>query len=79
VADDVIMRRVVTTVEVDVPDGMRPCPSCEGKGLLSRYDEGWTSFIHDPELAALRQCVVCAGSGLLPEGVGFVSQNQAGD
>lgn len=43
------------------------CGACKGKGATSKYDEGWRSLVHDPELAALRDCMVCGGRGVVPK------------
>lgn len=61
-----IIRRAIVHEEIALPPDTMICPSCEGKGLLSRYDEGWQSILFNRDLAALRPCVVCGGDGYIP-------------
>jgi DnaJ-class molecular chaperone len=51
--------------EVEVPDGFKVCQTCKGKGAMSKYDRGWTSFVHSPELAAMERCWICNGQGFV--------------
>lgn len=37
-------------------EGEERCPHCNGLGLVSKYDLGWNSLMHDPSLAALHDC-----------------------
>lgn len=53
--------------EVEVPEGHIVCYSCKGKGSSSKYDEGWNSLVHSPELAARRSCTFCQGLGHVPD------------
>lgn len=39
------------------------CTICKGEGMVSKYDLGWRSFMHSPELAAKQTCWRCAGTG----------------
>lgn len=61
-----ILHNKVVLEEVEIPEGHVVCPNCSGKGLLSKYDEGWTSIVHDPVLAALQECIRCNGKGHIP-------------
>jgi len=58
-----IQRRKVVTEQIEVPAGMHVCPVCKGAAMISRYDEGVSSLVHSPELAALRCCWRCNGVG----------------
>jgi hypothetical protein len=51
------------TQSVQVPEGHVKCSHCEGRGMLSKYDEGWSSIVHSEELAALHRCMFCGGRG----------------
>lgn len=53
--------------EIEVPDDHKPCGYCKGKGRMSKYDEGWSSVMHSPDLAALHECLVCGGAGYVPD------------
>jgi hypothetical protein len=63
-----IYRRKISYEELKIPEGYKICTYCKGKGLLSKYDMGWSSVVHDPELAALEECYACGGSGVIPSG-----------
>lgn len=65
-SEGTIYRHRVITEEIKIPKEDVSCPICKGAGMMSKYDEGWTSFIHDPELAAKRTCWRCAGLGHVP-------------
>lgn len=65
-AGETIHRNRLTTEEVVVPEGHEVCSSCKGLGYLSKYDMGWSSPVHSPELAAKRQCLFCNGQGFRP-------------
>jgi hypothetical protein len=58
-----ISRAKIAYEEVEVPEDMTVCTHCKGKGMLSKYDEGWHSIVHSSELAALRTCMWCNGLG----------------
>lgn len=49
--------------QVEVPEGYEPCSYCKGRGQMSKYDEGWNSLVHSPDLAALHDCWTCGGAG----------------
>ena len=57
------MRYKIGLEEVEIPEGHEVCPRCEGRGQLSKYDQGWTSVLPSAELAALKDCVICHGLG----------------
>jgi hypothetical protein len=61
-----IHRVKIVTEEVEVPDGYMVCPHCKGKGRLTKYDQGWTTFMPDPSFAAPEECYVCRGLGFVP-------------
>lgn len=63
----VIYRRTSGWEKVEVPWGHVPCWRCKGAGQMSKYDEGWSSVMHEPSLAALRECFACGGRGYLKE------------
>lgn len=58
-----VVRNVVTTEEVEVPDDHEVCPGCDGRGMLSAYDRGHRSLAHSPRLAAKEECIGCGGQG----------------
>ena len=58
-----IIRHVETYESVEVPEGYEVCSRCDGKGGSSKYDEGWHSLVHSPELAAFVECFACGGQG----------------
>jgi hypothetical protein len=58
-----ITRLKLTTEVVEIPEGEHVCSVCRGRGMMSKYDEGWRSLVHSDELAALRTCWACAGLG----------------
>jgi hypothetical protein len=62
-----ITRRIVTFETIDIPDGFVVCPMCKGKGMLSKYDQGVKSLVHDASLAALEECHWCKGQGYIDE------------
>lgn len=62
-----IQRTEIRTLDLEVPEGHVPCRYCKGKGLHSKYDQGWHSVFHDSRLAALEECIVCGGLGYVPE------------
>ena len=59
-------RNKIIREKVELPSGMKICTNCRGRGMTSRYDEGWRSYVHSDELAALRTCFLCAGKGCVP-------------
>lgn len=61
-----IMRKEIIEYEVEIPEGHEICFKCEGKGMLSKYDEGVRSFSFSEELALLRKCSSCEGLGYIP-------------
>jgi len=63
-----IYRNTFTVQAVEVPEGYKVCEFCEGKGMVSKYDMGWRSLVHDEDLAALRPCLFCQGKGYVREG-----------
>lgn len=62
-----IIREKIVPEEVEIPEEHVVCPHCKGKGLMSKYDEGWSSVVHSPELAAKHECYRCNGLGYVPE------------
>lgn len=53
------------TESVEVPEGYKVCPSCGGKGMLSDYDRGYRSVVHNPRASAKRPCARCLGAGMV--------------
>ena len=49
-----------------IPEDHVACPICKGDGAVSKYDQGWRSLTHSPELAAKRTCWRCGGLGYIP-------------
>jgi DnaJ-class molecular chaperone len=64
---ETIMRRVEHYEEVEIPEGQRRCPTCKGKGSMSKYDLGWNSLSHEPSLDAQATCWQCEGAGFVPD------------
>lgn len=58
-----ILRRTMGYEEIEIPEGHEVCSWCKGKGMTSKYDEGWSSVLHEPSLAAERTCLWCDGAG----------------
>lgn len=58
-----IYRRRVIDEEIEIPEGNKICTWCKGRGMISKYDEGWRSVVHSEELAALKECFVCNALG----------------
>lgn len=63
----IIKMPVSVTIATPGPDE-EICKYCNGRGVWSKYDHGWTSIIHSEELAALRKCSRCNGTGLIKKG-----------
>jgi hypothetical protein len=47
--------------------GEKLCGWCNGKGVWSKYDHGWSSPVYSAELGAQRECFVCDGTGLVQD------------
>lgn len=63
-----IVRRNPNAVElVEVPEDHVVCPTCKGKGYTSKYEQGWSSLSHAPDLAAPIECLVCGGDGYVTQ------------
>lgn len=62
-----ILRRAFVDQQIEVPDGQKPCPRCEGRGNVTKYELGWSSLVHDPSFAAPEACYSCGGLGYVPE------------
>lgn len=66
-SDETITRDVVRSETVTIPAGHKVCPRCKGRGLMSKYDEGWRSVVYSARLAAKKACIVCQARGYVPE------------
>lgn len=64
---ETVRREVVAYQTVEVPDGCVICVTCRGRGKASKYDCGWSSLVHSPELAVKRTCPTCGGLGYVNE------------
>lgn len=63
-----ITRFRIIQESIEVPEGNIICGRCGGKALVSKYDEGVKTLVHDPELDLKRPCSKCLGVGYLPKG-----------
>lgn len=64
----VIIRHRIITEPVEIPEGHLVCSHCKGAGMLSKYDEGFKSLVHNPDLAVKRPCDTCNALGYVPKG-----------
>lgn len=63
-----VIRRYKLILEtIEVPEGHLVCSNCKGAAMLSKYDEGIKSLVHDPDLAVKRKCPTCNGLGYVPK------------
>jgi len=53
--------------QVEVPEDHVVCPQCKGKGYTTKYEQGWSSLCHDPELAAPIECMTCGADGYVTQ------------
>lgn len=58
-----ITRNIITTETITIPEGMVVCTHCDGLGLISKYDQGFKSFVYSAAMAAKRECIYCKGQG----------------
>lgn len=63
-----IWRAVVRYEEYELAENEDICPTCNGKALISKYDEGWHSPFPSRELSAMRECLSCQGTGIVEKG-----------